>query len=96
MKKAIGRDIPDYFDTDHLKEHLDRRAVRGGGISIVSRVVGFALQLLGLIVLARLPGAAVPRRVAARGLVLVAVRYPPDDEMARLEGRDSWTRGSER
>jgi PST family polysaccharide transporter len=46
--------IPDYFDNDHLRQQLSRHAVRGGGASVASRATGFGIQMLGVMVLARL------------------------------------------
>jgi len=54
MNNPGKKQIPDYFDNDHLRHQLGQRAVRGGGVSVISRVMGFAIQMVGLIVLARL------------------------------------------
>ncbi len=44
----------DYFSTDHLKSDLKKRAVRGGGASLVARTTDFILQLGGTVLLARI------------------------------------------
>jgi O-antigen/teichoic acid export membrane protein len=54
MINKKSRPSRDYFDTDHLKHHLGRRAISGGRISVISRVTGYTIQMVGLIVLARL------------------------------------------
>lgn len=54
MNNRERSSLPDYFNNDHLREHLGRHAVRGGGFSVFSRVIGFAIQMVGVVVLARL------------------------------------------
>lgn len=54
MNDKAKNPAPDYFDDRHLKHQLGQRAVSGGGVSVISRVTGFAIQMVGVIVLARL------------------------------------------
>ena len=54
MNSREKKALPDFFNNDHLKDHLGRRAIRGGGVSVLSRVTGFAIQMIGVVVLARL------------------------------------------
>ena len=44
----------EYFDTEHLKTGLKKRAVRGAGATIFSRISVYGIQMLGTVVLARL------------------------------------------
>lgn len=44
----------EYFGSAHLKTGLKRRAVRGAGATVVSRILQHAVQLIATIVLARL------------------------------------------
>ncbi|MGI2905522.1 lipopolysaccharide biosynthesis protein [Tolypothrix sp. VBCCA 56010] len=43
-----------YFRTDHLKDDLKRRSVRGGAVTMVAQVFKFSLNLTSGVVLARL------------------------------------------
>lgn len=44
----------DYFATDHLKRDLKDRALKSGGVTILSRIFDHLTQLVGAVVLARL------------------------------------------
>lgn len=44
----------DYFKTDHLRDHLKTHAVRSGGVSIASRIAATVIQMVGVVILARL------------------------------------------
>ena len=43
-----------YFNNSHLEPDLRGHAIRGAGITILGRVVGFIVQMIGSIILARL------------------------------------------
>ncbi|NIT60108.1 MAG: oligosaccharide flippase family protein [Aliifodinibius sp.] len=43
-----------YFNTDHLRSDLKKRAVRGTGAVVFSNMSGYGIQMIGTIVLARL------------------------------------------
>lgn len=43
-----------YFNTDHIRSDLKKRTVRGAGITIFTQILSFILQLLSIMVLARL------------------------------------------
>ena len=44
----------EFFSTDHLNTDLKKRAVRGGGISVIARSADFIIQLAGTMLLARI------------------------------------------
>lgn len=52
--KKGERNQREYFATDHLKKDLKVRALKGGGVTILSRIFDHATQLAGAVVLARL------------------------------------------
>jgi PST family polysaccharide transporter len=54
MKNRKKKQSPDYFENSYLRQQLGQRAVRGGGASVISRVTGYVMQMIGVIVLARL------------------------------------------
>ena len=54
MTNKDDRQVRDYFETDHLKYKIGQRAVSGGRVSVISRVIGYTIQMVGIIVLARL------------------------------------------
>lgn len=43
-----------YFETEHLKSDLKRRAVRGGAVTVATRIIDYLFQTIGIIILARL------------------------------------------
>src|SRR5271157_6017967 len=52
LKTKSGRD--DYFNTDHLRSGLKRKALRGAGATVFTRITVYGSQLLATMVLARL------------------------------------------
>ncbi len=44
----------DYFNTEHLKSGMKRKAVRGAGAVVFSQILVYGIQMLGTLVLARL------------------------------------------
>lgn len=44
----------DYFNSDHLKSDLKKRAMRGAGATVFSGAISFLVQFFGTIILARL------------------------------------------
>jgi O-antigen/teichoic acid export membrane protein len=44
----------DYFNVDHLKSDLKKRAIRGAGVTVFSRTSTYFIQMFGTMVLARL------------------------------------------
>lgn len=49
--------LPDrdkYFDTDHLKSDLRKRAVKGAGATVFFRIFEYGVHMVGTVVLARL------------------------------------------
>jgi O-antigen/teichoic acid export membrane protein len=53
-KKDVSSVEKNFFQTDHLKAGLKERAVRGGGITVFTRITDYVLQLVGTVILARL------------------------------------------
>ncbi len=53
-KSIKGRKNEQLFETDHLKNDLKARALKGGSITMVARVFDFAIGMIGTIILARL------------------------------------------
>ena len=51
---AKNRRDKDYFSTEHLKTGLKRRAIKGAGITVFARTTVYAVNMLGVIVLARI------------------------------------------
>jgi PST family polysaccharide transporter len=67
-----ARDPGSYFDTDHLKTNLGRRAARGGMVTISSQAVKFFTGIAATIVLARL---LTPRDYGLIGMVAVVTGF---------------------
>lgn len=44
----------EYFNTDHLKQNLKTRAIRGGGATILAQISIYGIQTIGTIILARI------------------------------------------
>ncbi len=54
MDKEAGKRSHDYFSTDHLKSGLKKRAVGGAGVSVISQVATYSIQMVSTIILARI------------------------------------------
>lgn len=50
----LSKSMIDYFSTDDLKPDLKKHAIRGGGVTVFSRMVNFFIQTISTIMLARI------------------------------------------
>ena len=72
IKASSGAGPDAYFRTDHLRERVGSRAIRGGAITLISQGAQFLISMAGTVVLARL---LTPRDYGLIGMVTVVTGF---------------------
>jgi len=71
-KENLSKSTIDYFDTNDLRSNLKKHAIRGGGVTVLSRMVNFFIQTLSTMVLARI---LVPEEFGLIAMVISACGF---------------------